>query len=842
MKITIDDIRKMVKESICLINEKYDDLTDLFKQNHNNIENGTFTFQNVDQTKYRTSEDNFNKKLSAYRKLYGISTANRIQSARLKAEKKEIAKQNKYKAEKNYLWDLLFDTFGVDASYDDVKNIISNYEQFKALATEPYGSIEYPIKKGTIRANRKRYRERHPDERARLDAKQQENLLKKNEIYANFIPILKDLFVKFGGDTLNKNDEDYVKNICLIARRVRYMQEGRPKTPKEKPFLQDDNSVFYDFYQVYLASIKAEYNIKNEYLLFCTQKIFHLPLTAPNLPEYNERYKQEIEKLVESGSIARNKCTDFLTNINIANSDNTETSLGNISALASFLFNSNEVFVYQELQTLCNLIKEQSTKNRIMGPSSITCLSDVLWLVVYIMSYKSYNLIDIVNDVKEKYGQTYLPFVCKGFKFLIANAYGGVSFLRHKNIVSLSHKVGDNVLYNPFMSLTNFDVQKIIHEVGILGLENKTPTILLPFVQVIDCSEDLSFIMETVNMENYNGISFDIKTILDPNFTATKAMKIIEENGGKCPDFNENAVLGVIGENGVEHLTFFDYLRFTNSNEPKTQKNIYMFLTQNSKYKWVYEYNRYTKQKNTKRDNDLGLQSIDMLCTNPNNQHTYAVEYQGEQHFRPFRVPPTRDNFLGIDVIKNTIFEKIKEMGNISEQQVKKNIKPFIYETLLNQAKIYMNDESIDSSYYAELYDFLSNVKYNNNLFTKESSSKFPFYILSPLRFMGEVDVYYNKQRDKVKIKSVQRKGPNWRLIYILPGSTSISESDRKYAESIVGLENIFYWNSNGKQQIIRDLLQKEGLYNDNVNIGNNQQGSLFEQIVKEAFKQNNRF
>jgi hypothetical protein len=181
-------------------------------------------------------------------------------------------------------------------------------------------------------------------------------------------------------------------------------------------------------------------------------------------------------------------------------------------------------------------------------------------------------------------------------------------------------------------------------------------------------------------------------------------------------------------------------------------------------------------------------------------------------------------------------------MGNISEEQVKRRIKPFIYEILLEQANIYMNNKSDDSRYYAELYDLLGNTKYHNNLFTKESSSKFPLYILSPLRFMGEVNVYYNKQRDKTKIKSVQRKGPNWRLIYILPGSTSISESDRKYAESLIGLENIFYWNSNGKQKIIRDLLQREGLYNDNVNMGNNQQGSLFEQIVKEAFKQNNRF
>lgn len=839
MKITRDDIRKMVEESIVMLTETYDDLSDLFKQNHSNIENGMFTFQNVDQTKYRTNEKNFNKKLAAYRKLYGIPTANRIQKAQQKArqnaeikqkkqEKKELAKQ----FTKKYLWDLLFDTFGTDLSDKEIQNIISKNEKFSSL----------PSAVGTIRQYRMRYRNNHPDAREMFDANKQKKIEAEKLVYENFIPSLKKLFIEFGGDSLNKNDVDYVKNICLLARRVRYMQKGRPKIPTEKPFLQDDNSVFYDFYQVYLASINAEYNIKNEYLLFCTQKIFKLPLTAPNLPEYNERYNLEIKKLIESGSIARNKCTDFLTNINIANSDNTETSLGNISALDSFLFNSNEVFVYQELQTLCNLIKEQSTKNRIMGPQSIQCLSDVLWLVAYIMSYKSYNLIDIVNDVKEKYGQTYLPFICKGFKFLIAEAYGGVSFLRNENIVSLSHKVGDNVLYNPFVILTNIDVQKIIHEVGILGLENKTPTISLPFVQIIDLSEDLSFIMETVNIESYNGISFDIKTILDPNFTATQAMKIIEENGGKCPDFSENAVLGVIGENGVEHLTFFDYLRFTNSNEPKTQRNIYMFLTQNSKYKWVYEYNRYTKQKNTKRDADLGLQSIDMLCTNPNNQHTYAVEYQGELHFRPFRVPPTRDNFLGVDTIKNAIFEKIREMGNISEEQVKRRVKPFIYEILLEQAKIYMNNKSDDSRYYAELYDLLSNTKYHNNLFTNENSSKFPLYILSPLRFMGEVNVYYNKQRDKTKIKSVQRKGPNWRLIYVLPGSTSISESDRKYAESLVGLENIFYWNSNGKQKIIRDLLQREGLYNDNVNMGNDQQGSLFEQIVKEAFKQNNRF
>lgn len=839
MKITRDDIRKMVEESIVMLTETYDDLSDLFKQNHSNIENGMFTFQNVDQTKYRTNEKNFNKKLAAYRKLYGIPTANRIQKAQQKArqnaeikqkkqEKKELAKQ----FTKKYLWDLLFDTFGTDLSDKEVQDIISKNKKFSSL----------PSAVGTIRQYRKRYRDSHPDAREMFDANKQEKIEAEKLVYANFIPSLKKLFIEFGGNSLNKNDIDYVKNICLMARRIRYMQKGRPKTPIEKPFLQDDNSVFYDFYQVYLASIKAEYNIKNEYLLFCTQKIFKLPLTAPNLPEYNERYNSEIKKLIESGSIARNKCTDFLTNINIANSDNTETSLGNISALESFLFNSNEVFVYQELQKLCNSIQEQSTKGRIMSPSSITCLSDVLWIVAYIMSYKSYNLIDIVNDVKEKYGQTYLPFICKGFKFLIAKAYGGVSFLRNKNIVSLSHKVGDNVLYNPFVFLTNIDAQKIIHEVGILGLENKTPTISLPFVQIIDLSEDLSFIMETINTENYNGISFDIKTILDPNFTATQAMKIIEENGGKCPDFSENAALGVIGENGVEHLTFFDYLRFTNSNEPKTQRNIYMFLTQNSKYKWIYEYNRYTKQNNTKRDADLGRQSIDMLCTNPNNQHTYAVEYQGEQHFRPFRVPPTRDNFLGVDTIKNAIFEKIREMGDINEKQVKKHIKPFIYEILIEQAKIYMNNKTDDSRYYAELYDFLSNIKYHNNLFTKESSSKFPFYILSPLRFMGEVDVYYNKQRDKTKIKSVQRKGPNWRLIYILPGSTSISESDRKYAESIIGLENIFYWNSNGKQKIIRDLLQREGLYNDNVNMGNGQQDGLFEQIVKEAFKQNNRF
>ena len=813
-------------------------MCDFFNNNIEKIKLGQLKYNDL-PSGYFGNEKNFNTQLNKFRVANQIPTYNKILKAQEKArqnaeikqkkqEKKELAKQ----FTKKYLWDLLFDTFGTDLSDKEVQDIISKNKKFSSL----------PSAVGTIRQYRMRYRDSHPDAREMFDANKQKKIEAEKLVYANFIPSLKKLFIEFGGNSLNKNDVDYVKNICLMARRVRYMQKGRPKTPIEKPFLQDDNSVFYDFYQVYLASIKAEYNIKNEYLLFCTQKIFKLPLTAPNLPEYNERYNSEIKKLIESGSIARNKCTDFLTNINIANSDNTETSFGNISALESFLFNSNEVFVYQELQTLCNLIKEQSTKNRIMGPQSIQCLSDVLWLVAYIMSYKSYNIIDIVNDVKEKYGQTYLPFICKGFKFLFANVYGGVSFLRNKNIISLSHKVGDNVLYNPFASLTNIDIQKIIREVGILGLENNTPTILLPFTQIIDRSEDLSFIMETVNIESYNGIPFDIKTILDPNFTATRAMKIIEENGGKCPDFNENAVIGVIGENGVEHLTFFDYLCFTNSNEPKTQRNIYTFLSQNSKYKWVYEYNRYTKQKNTKRDADLGLQSIDMLCTNPNNQHTYAVEYQGELHFRPFRVPPTRDNFLGVDTIKNAIFEKIREMGNISEEQVKRRVKPFIYEILLEQAKIYMNNKSDDSRYYAELYDLLSNTKYHNNLFTNENSSKFPLYILSPLRFMGEVNVYYNKQRDKTKIKSVQRKGPNWRLIYVLPGSTSISESDRKYAESLVGLENIFYWNSNGKQKIIRDLLQREGLYNDNVNMGNGQQGSLFEQIVKDAFKQNNRF
>ena len=62
MKITRDDIKEMVNETLSIIIEgrrPYDNLTDLFKQNHSNIENGMFTFQNVDQTKYRTNEKNF---------------------------------------------------------------------------------------------------------------------------------------------------------------------------------------------------------------------------------------------------------------------------------------------------------------------------------------------------------------------------------------------------------------------------------------------------------------------------------------------------------------------------------------------------------------------------------------------------------------------------------------------------------------------------------------------------------------------------------------------------------------------------------------------------------------
>ena len=141
------------------------------------------------------------------------------------------------------MWDLLFDTFGTDVPIKEMQKIISNNEKFSSL----------PATETSIKTNRNRYRNRHPDARELFDAKKQKKIEAEKLVYANFIPSLKKLFIEFGGNSLNKNDIDYVKNICLIARRVRYMQKGRPKTPIEKPFLQDDNSVFYDFYQVYLA-------------------------------------------------------------------------------------------------------------------------------------------------------------------------------------------------------------------------------------------------------------------------------------------------------------------------------------------------------------------------------------------------------------------------------------------------------------------------------------------------------------------------------------------------------------------------------------------------------------
>ena len=63
-------------------------------------------------------------------------------------------------------------------------------------------------------------------------------------------------------------------------------------------------------------------------------------------------------------------------------------------------------------------------------------------------------------------------------------------------------------------------------------------------------------------------------------------------------------------------------------------------------------------------------------------------------------------------------------------------------------------------------------------------------------------------------------------MIYVLPGSTSISQEDREYAESKNAI--VFYWNANGKEQI-KQFLYKNGL-GKNINEG------LFTKIINEYF------
>jgi hypothetical protein len=117
----------MVFSSVNLLTErhkKYEDLTTLFQQNHDKITSGNFSFQDVDTTEYKTSDDDFTKQLRAYRKKHSIPTAKRIQKAKQKEALKQQNIEKRLVAKNNKVYPTL-DTFDTESIKNALQNKIS---------------------------------------------------------------------------------------------------------------------------------------------------------------------------------------------------------------------------------------------------------------------------------------------------------------------------------------------------------------------------------------------------------------------------------------------------------------------------------------------------------------------------------------------------------------------------------------------------------------------------------------------------------------------------------------------------------------------------------------------
>ena len=629
-------------------------------------------------------------------------------------------------------------------------------------------------------------------------------------------------FYENGGDSLSKDNDNYAPEICRFASELieLFNSSGRNLLVNNKLMVDDDDTPFYDLIQIVRFKEGFNYDIKDHYLLYFASLYFKkasLPSGINGGLGHSLRYLGQNPDLYgkKGNDKTDNICRHLIKSVYI--NPDSEASRENIEALIRAIKSEYSDICYG-LNSMCEAVKARGS--RINPPKRKETLIDVLHLMLYIISYDSFEQKTIFSSLtKIQPGLELRQPIEIAFE-TVFRKQNESTYNEAKKLFANCRIVRLGRLFDPcsLYPLSNNELYEVLgwlvknyNELPSLELNQEVGIVL---EEILTAASDCNFLVNTVPSSKYGGDDvFNLKNLINPSFTAVEAIRTIGES--TFPKAKKR--IETLYKNGEQkELSFFELVRADNKIKEKTQRDIYLFLISNSNVKWIYEYNNTKSGKQT--DKTLGQKSIDMMCSA--NGTTYCVEYQGEQHFRPLSVKPSEENFAGALSIRDrilTIFDRILGESN-SANEAKNKAK----EMILNQLLSYQtNDEN-----FAELKTWLMNLRAKTNNIDDfyKGADRFPNYLLSPKRFLDEIEVYSGKKRDADKISAVHGNG--WKMIYILPGSKTINDNDIQYALSLKP-DELFRWNREGKGQIIQYLAQN-GLKSTNESII----GSIFNELL----------
>jgi hypothetical protein len=105
-----------------------------------------------------------------------------------------------------------------------------------------------------------------------------------------------------------------------------------------------------------------------------------------------------------------------------------------------------------------------------------------------------------------------------------------------------------------------------------------------------------------------------------------------------------------------------------------------------------------------------------------------------------------------------------------------------------------MCEKYINVPIFKEAYDAFQQGKDTYSIETKRGNVENHYIkqVISVHRFLSEINVIKQKERDKNKVQAAQNK--NWNILYVLPGNkSSVNDVDIKTVKELVG-DNYFFW------------------------------------------------
>jgi hypothetical protein len=225
----------------------------------------------------------------------------------------------------------------------------------------------------------------------------------------------------------------------------------------------------------------------------------------------------------------------------------------------------------------------------------------------------------------------------------------------------------------------------------------------------------------------------------------------------------------------------------------------------------------------------------DLECSYPidifNENYGICIEYQGEQHFRPFGVKGDDDDSIEMVLLgfKEKGIGPISTLKNELTERIVSGETPDKLETLIKDRLIQMCKTYIHVPIFKEAYNSFQQNKdtYNIKTIKGDNDNHYIRRVISVKRFLDEINVIKQKKRDEIKVEAVKNK--NWDMLYVLPGKkNAVTNDDMDMVIKLVG-DNHFLWKQD-EEKLLNYLSSR---YNIVKRINN----TLFEQIVKELLK-----